>query len=201
MSPEQAMGREVDFRSDQFSFGTLLYEMIAGKRPFRRESQAQTLASIIEVDPDPLPAVRADVPDHLVAIVSRCLAKRPDERYGSTVDLAHDLADLRDQLRTGSRPASLARRVRRDQRLLALATVMTLMVVVALIILSRFARPGGTPSLLPAEKRLAILAFANVGGNPAGQAFSDGLVADRDRGRPAGSRASDSRGHERRERL
>ena len=96
MSPEQARGEPLDFRSDQFSFGSILYEMITGKRAFARASAPETMAAIIRDEPEPLAAVAPAIPVPLRWIVERCLAKEPDERYASTKDLARDLARLRD---------------------------------------------------------------------------------------------------------
>ena len=96
MSPEQATGRPVDFRSDQFSFGSILYEMASGQRAFDRPTAAQTLSAIIETEPEPLVPTAAKVPANLVWIIERCLAKDPEDRYGSTKDLARDLAAMRD---------------------------------------------------------------------------------------------------------
>jgi Tol biopolymer transport system component len=96
MSPEQASGHPVDFRSDQFSLGAILYEMASGKRAFERGTAIQTLSAIIQDDPEPLSAAAPKMPANLVWIVERCLAKDPEERYASTKDLARDLAALRD---------------------------------------------------------------------------------------------------------
>jgi Tol biopolymer transport system component len=98
MSPEQASGHPVDFRSDQFSFGAVLYEMATGKGPFRRATAAQTLAAIIQDEPEPVAAVNPKVPAPLRWIIERCLAKEARERYASTEDLARDLAGVRDHL-------------------------------------------------------------------------------------------------------
>jgi TolB-like protein/Tfp pilus assembly protein PilF len=94
MSPEQAAGRPVDYRSDQFSFGSILYEMAAGKLAFKRETVPQTLSAIIEQEPQPLVELCPNLPDHLTMIVDRCLAKDPEGRYDSTRDLARDLRSL-----------------------------------------------------------------------------------------------------------
>ena len=102
MSPEQARGAAVDFRSDQFSLGTLLYEMLTGKRPFQRESSAQTMAAIIEDDPPPVSELNPKAPAPVRWIVERCLAKEPEERYASTRDLARDLQRVRDHLSEAS---------------------------------------------------------------------------------------------------
>ena len=99
MSPEQASGRSLDFRSDQFAFGTILYEMLTGKRAWKRNSAAETLTAIIREDPQPSIATAAPgTPTALRWIVDRCLAKEPDERYASTRDLASDLATVKDHL-------------------------------------------------------------------------------------------------------
>jgi eukaryotic-like serine/threonine-protein kinase len=91
MSPEQARGASVDHRTDQFSLGITLYEMLAGKRPFVRESGAETLAAIIREEPEPLEAVAPNVPAPLRWLVERLLAKDPSRRYDSTRDLALEL--------------------------------------------------------------------------------------------------------------
>jgi Tol biopolymer transport system component len=95
MSPEQAAGLSVDFRSDQFSLGIVLYEMISGSRPFAGDTAAETLAAIIRDEPEPLAKLVPEVPAPLRWIIERCLAKEPSGRYAATRDLAHDLETLR----------------------------------------------------------------------------------------------------------
>ncbi len=117
MSPEQAAGRPVDHRSDQFSLGAILYEMATGQRAFRGGSAAETLAAIIQREPDPVGVLRPEVPAPLSWVIERCLAKAPAERYESTRDLARDLANLRDRASSaslagqaaGASPARMAR--------------------------------------------------------------------------------------------
>ena len=110
MSPEQARGGVVDFHSDQFSLGTVMYEMATGLRPFQRESAAQTMAAIIQEEPKPIAEMNAKVPAALRWIIERCLAKEPEERYASTRDLARDLEGVRDHLSelSGAAEVSLA---------------------------------------------------------------------------------------------
>jgi len=96
MSPEQASGEPLDFRSDQFSFGSILYEITTGQKPFQRKTAAETMSAIIREDPEPIGKVRAEAPPPLRWIVERCLAKDPEERYVSTRDLARELASVRD---------------------------------------------------------------------------------------------------------
>jgi len=94
MSPEQARGFAVDHRSDQFSLGVVLYEMLAGRRPFKGASAAETLTAIIREEPEPLSREGAPVPAPVRWIVERCLAKEPGERYDATRDLARELRTL-----------------------------------------------------------------------------------------------------------
>jgi predicted ATPase/serine/threonine protein kinase len=94
MSPEQAQGRPVDFRTDQFALGVMLYEMAAGRRPFQHATAAETIASILRDAPAPL----TDVPQPLLWLIERCLAKNPSDRYASTRELARELAVLRGEI-------------------------------------------------------------------------------------------------------
>jgi Tol biopolymer transport system component len=103
MSPEQASGQpNVDARSDQFSLGLMLYEMVTTRRAFQRPTAVETLAAIIREDPEPLPST---VPVPLRWIIERCLAKEPRERYESSRDLFLELRGLREHLSDASSPA------------------------------------------------------------------------------------------------
>jgi predicted ATPase len=102
MSPQQAMGGEVDFRSDQFSFGAVLYEMVTGFPAFRKETHAETMAAILRDEPKRLGSRMLQAPPPFLWIVERCLAKDPKERYASSHDLARDLAAVRDRLAAAS---------------------------------------------------------------------------------------------------
>jgi serine/threonine protein kinase len=98
MSPEQASGGRTEFRSDQFSFGAILYEMLTGRRAFDRPTFAETLSAVIREDPVPIAQIDPGIPAPVRWIVERCLAKDPDERYALTRDMARDLASVRDHL-------------------------------------------------------------------------------------------------------
>src|SRR5262249_50880393 len=91
MSPEQALGRQVDARSDLFSLGVVLYEAIAGKRPFEGESVTETMMNIIMQEPPELGAVSPKAPPSLTEIVSRSLQKKPERRYGSAGEMVDAL--------------------------------------------------------------------------------------------------------------
>jgi predicted ATPase len=106
MSPEQATAGEVDFHSDQFSFGSVLYEMAAGFPAFRKKTYAETVAAILRDEPERLSFRMLQAPPPFLWIVEKCLAKDPRERYASTRELARDLAAVRDHLAEASpRPA------------------------------------------------------------------------------------------------
>src|SRR5687768_4609003 len=141
MSPEQASGEPVDFRSDQFSFGSILYEALGGEKPFSRKTAAETMSAIIREDPKPISALRAEVPLPLRWIVDRCLAKDPEERYASTRDLARDLAGVRDHVSEITGGAELAMRsapVRKSKvPMIAAAAAIVLLVVAVGWIASR----------------------------------------------------------------
>jgi Tol biopolymer transport system component/predicted Ser/Thr protein kinase len=107
MSPEQASGQPVDFRSDQFTLGAILYEMATGQRAFQRKTGAETLVAIIREEPEPLSQAAPRVPAPVRWIVERCLAKDPEERYASTKDLARDLRSVRDHLSETSASGAL----------------------------------------------------------------------------------------------
>ncbi len=97
MSPEQAGGHPADFRSDQFSFGLVMYEIVTGKRAFRRNTAAETMTAILREHAEPIAAQNPDAPAPLCWAVERCLEKEPEKRYVSTRDLARELAAIRDR--------------------------------------------------------------------------------------------------------
>src|SRR6266508_5433424 len=98
MSPEQVRGEDLDGRSDIFSFGVVLYEMISGQQPFASQSSAATASSILTHEPPPLARFAKETPAELERIVGKALHKNPDERYQTAKDFLIDLRHLRDEL-------------------------------------------------------------------------------------------------------
>ncbi|HSS96182.1 MAG TPA: protein kinase [Terriglobales bacterium] len=157
MSPEQAEALPIDARSDVFSFGSVLYEMLTGRKAFEGQSNAALLSAVMRDDPKPLSEVRRDVPSEVRRIVSRCLKKNREARYPSAAELAHELKNCRDILfpESGSMltPARVARAAKRPLVLIPLLLVLIALVagVVSLIKRSRdvrWAREVGLPEIL-----------------------------------------------------
>ena len=98
MSPEQAMGEKIDGRSDLFAAGIVLYQMLAGERPFRADSLVAIASKIVKDDPPPLATKRPEVPPALRRVIDRCLAKKPDQRYQTGAELAEALKKVLVQL-------------------------------------------------------------------------------------------------------
>lgn len=94
-SPEQLQGKPIDHRTDLWSYGVMLYEMVAGRRPFDDGHEAAIAYSIVHESPEPLTQYRSDVPLELMSVVGRCLAKDPDNRYRSSDELLADLTTIR----------------------------------------------------------------------------------------------------------
>ena len=182
MSPEQVRGKPTDHRSDIFSFGAILYEMLSGRRAFQGDSAADTMSAILMKEPPDLSAAERDIPAGLERIVRHCLEKSPGERFHSAHDLAFDLESLSD----GPAAASGARTIRRKSAwrrptALALAgVVVAALLVVAAVLLWR-ARGGktGAPSAsAPDRKSVAVLPFQNLSPDPENAFFADGMTED-----------------------
>ena len=108
MAPEQAEGKPVDARSDIFSFGSLLYEMVTGQRAFQGDSPLSTLTAVLREEPKPVSTISAGLPRELERLITRCLRKAPERRWQTMADLTVALRDLKDESDSGALTASTA---------------------------------------------------------------------------------------------
>src|SRR5512143_311656 len=178
MSPEQASGNVVDFRSDQFSFGTILYELVTGRRAWKKATPAETLVAIMREDPAPTSCGDEIVPAAVRRVVERSLAKEPQDRYASTRDLAGDVRYLVDhfseiQATSAVRPALV--RPSGGRRRLAVPVVLGVLGLAAIVTLGAVLgirlRPGHA-----AIESLAVLPFENGTRDPDSEYLSDGIT-------------------------
>jgi Tol biopolymer transport system component len=112
MSPEQVEGKELDARSDIFSLGAVLYEMLTGKKAFEGKSQLSVASSILEKEPEPIGALRPMTPPAVDHVIRKCLVKNPDERWQSAADIKHELewiSQRSTEMKAMSAPARKAR--------------------------------------------------------------------------------------------
>jgi Tol biopolymer transport system component len=159
MAPEQIEGAEADARADIFAFGTVLYEMATGRRPFEGKTQASVIASILAAEPQPITALRPSAPVALDHVIRTCLAKDPDERFQSAHDLLLQLRFIAADSSTPAAAAAVAgRRSRglRDARLAwGAAGLASIVAAAAVILLLRSGAPAPLvlrAVLLPPEK-------------------------------------------------
>jgi len=130
MSPEQVKGQNADHRSDLFSFGAILYEMLSGKRAFHGDTSVETMSAILKQDPPELSEINRTVPPALERIVRHCLEKNPEERFQSARDVAFNLVNL-SEISSGSTAVRAMRGPRRWSGILPIAAGFLLMLVFA----------------------------------------------------------------------
>jgi serine/threonine protein kinase len=157
MSPEQARGQQIDHRADIFSLGAMLYESLSGQRPFTGETTSDVIAAVLIKEPEPITAVAPHVNQHVGAIVTRCLEKKPENRFQSAADLAFSLQDLtslqtENVVSTNSVRQSvekLHQSLKTHPKLSLVAAVMALIVlsVLAFQTIKLFSRVAGGPTV------------------------------------------------------
>jgi TolB-like protein/Tfp pilus assembly protein PilF/tRNA A-37 threonylcarbamoyl transferase component Bud32 len=202
MSPEQAQGEEVDHRSDIFSFGVVLYELLTGRLPFKGEHEAALMYSIINQEPPPVARFNERASDDLQRVVSKTLAKDCDERYQHVDDIVADLRRERRALesaRTGhvkpstvQPPATAAQTQTRaaeeapaprkpkqnSLKFIVPATIVGVAVIVIILFNPFNIQVSQKETVAADHKSVAVLPFTNMSGDQEDEFFSDGVTED-----------------------
>jgi TolB-like protein/tetratricopeptide (TPR) repeat protein len=176
MSPEQVRGRPADHRSDLFSFGAILYEMLSGRKAFKRDTASDTIAAILKEEPPELTQSGRNISPALDHIVKHCLEKDRDQRFQSARDVAFALSEASAPTTTSGVQVAVSP-ARKNKVLIAVAAVVV-MAAVGVFLLRRSHRAGSEAG---GVKRVAVLPFENLGA-PEDDYFADG-IADEIRGK------------------
>lgn len=177
MSPEQVRGQPLDGRSDLFSLGVVLYEMLTARRPFRGESQVETMNAILKEEPPPDPVLTA-LPPEVDRILRRCLAKKRESRYHSGADLAHDLRSSLTATSSGPTrgPIPAAAGGRSRLPIVAIALAVLAAVVAGIFLLGRRHSGGGSSSPASLPRTLAVMPFRAISAEGMPEHFGLGLA-------------------------
>ena len=161
MSPEQVQGKDVDHRSDLFSLGVVLYELITKQNPFKRDSEAATLKAVSDDGVEPLARYKRDVPEFLESITGKLLEKNPDHRYQSAAGAVSDLKRLKQDsgsTKSIKRPGAPQWRALR----VSLPIFVVVLVSVLLVLKPRLFDMALNQEVIAVENRLAIMCFDNL---------------------------------------
>ena len=176
MSPEQARGLKVDHRTDIFSLGVALYEMIAGRRPFEGATMNDVIAALLTAEPPPLRKLCAEVSVELERVVDKCLAKDREARYQSAEELIAELKTLR----SGGQPEAMTatRSSQGEESRFSVARWILIATIATLLIVAAWYWAGlRSPAVPPDQiKSLAVLPLKNLSRDPAQDYFADGMT-------------------------
>ena len=167
MSPEQLRGEEVDQRSDIWSFGVVLYEMITGNLPFTGDYEQAISYSIINETPQPLSSYRKDIPEELENILDKCLAKEKEERFTSITDVAARLTSLRENTLAGNvSEKSNVIGILKNKKIAAAAMAIVLLIISLFTYWNIASNNKSTDTTVNTSlKRIAVIPFTNINNN------------------------------------
>jgi serine/threonine-protein kinase len=172
MSPEQVRGHPADPRSDIFSFGAVLYEMVGGRRAFHSGSPVETMNAILKADPAPLTSPGRPIPPAIERVVRKCLMKEPASRFQSAADLCFALTEASSA--PVDREPDRARRPRGTTALWTIAAALAALAIGRALWNRRPAPASGAKA--PRYSSLAVLPLQNLSGDPKEEYFSDGMT-------------------------
>jgi serine/threonine protein kinase/Tol biopolymer transport system component len=173
MSPEQIEGKEIDGRSDIFSLGAVLYEMLTGQRAFPGKSQLSVASAILEKEPEPIASLKPLTPPSLEHTIRRCLAKNQDDRWQSAADVKHELDWVSQSSATGAAAIPGTSKGTGHKSLLLLSVALAIALILAAIIASNYRRANlqlSAPvvrATLPAPPGITVLTLSDQAGAPA----------------------------------
>jgi serine/threonine protein kinase/Tfp pilus assembly protein PilF len=174
MSPEQTQGDVVDDRTDIWSLGVLLYEVISGQFPFRGEYEQAIIYSIINQVPEPLSKSRRNIPRNLEKIILKALEKKPADRFQTMVDMLKALEKARDEFETGTETRIPVYKEKIKRNRFALFSALTVFLIIVLVIIIYLFTPAESRE----EKSISILAFENLNEQDYDDYFSNGITED-----------------------
>ncbi len=172
MSPEQALGKEIDARSDLWSLGVVLFEMLTGRLPFKGERDLGVMYAIVNQEPASATSIRREIPDVLQTILDKALAKDPKDRYQTATEISNDLRTVRESASSHTRTMAVvaepAPRVPVLSRRTMLIGASVLVLLAAAVLAWRM--------MTPASKNVAVLPLEVIGGDEPTRVLADGLV-------------------------